>query len=144
MVNYSRISFRNWMILMTWEADRGVDFFRMVGGMRLPNWRGFNGQSSCGLPFRVLGNSSEMLRNASWTIYAKSVFLKRFNGLFVQYMWQDCLISKASEVCLLSLKVSIVEVDKDITVIQSNLRKLKLSLPNLSMIKEKKKYFIYF
>ena len=42
----------------------------------------------------------------------------------------------------MSLTVFVVEVDKDITVIQSNLRKVKLFLPILYISKEKKKYLL--
>ena len=44
---------------------RGVDFFRRVGGMRLPKGRGSNDQYAFGGRARVVENSSDMLRNAS-------------------------------------------------------------------------------
>ena len=40
-------------------GDRGVDFFRRVGGMRLPNSQGSNGRTSCGGRATVL-RCSEM------------------------------------------------------------------------------------
>ena len=39
---------------------RVVNFFRRVGGMRLPNWRHSNGRDSSGECAWVLGNISEI------------------------------------------------------------------------------------
>ena len=56
--------------------DRGVNFFRRVGGMMLPNWRDYNSRTSHGGRARVLGNSFDKLQNTPWAICAKSVCLK--------------------------------------------------------------------
>ena len=60
------------------ESSRSVDFFRRMGGMRLPNRRASNNWSSC--------NSSNMLWNASWAFYAKSTCLKKvYQTLCIMY-----------------------------------------------------------
>ena len=58
-------------------------------------------------------------------------------------MRQDCLIVKASEACLLTLTVFVKKFDKDIVVIESNLRKLQLFLPILYITSNKKEHLFY-
>ena len=67
-VNFCKLEYSTYAMVLNNETKcAGVSiFFEGWGGdMRLSNWRGSNGQSSCCGRAHVLVNSSEMLQNAS-------------------------------------------------------------------------------
>ena len=120
---------------------RGVDFFSEGGG----GWPGWGSQIATRqqpkLLRRVHSNSGKHFWGAVKCILINLCQIcqhKRSLKDFSYSIWQECLIVRAWEACLLSLTVFIIEVDKDITVILSNLRKQTFSSNFIYNWKKKK------